>query len=123
MTFRTPLLSLALSLALGASGAAHVAFATPAAADATLAAILAPAPSAGCAAALPALGPLAGNPPVEKATLHCGTCSDSPCSGLAYNATCRIEGSKVYKCVNLYQQTCSATISDIRCGCWYGPIP
>lgn len=57
----------------------------------------------------------------NKQTLNCGSCSVVACRGVAYNSTCRIVGTEVYKCIAAYGNDC--TDGTPQCQCWYGPLP
>ncbi|HEY2293868.1 MAG TPA: hypothetical protein VGM86_24450 [Thermoanaerobaculia bacterium] len=57
----------------------------------------------------------------NKQTLNCGSCSVPTCRGVAYNSTCKIVGTNVYKCIAALGNDCSD--GTPQCQCWFGPLP
>jgi hypothetical protein len=58
---------------------------------------------------------------MKASTLVCGSCSTPVCRGVGYNATCRISGTLVYKCIAALGNDCSD--GTPQCQCWNGPLP
>jgi hypothetical protein len=114
-------LGIAVLLLVGSLAAAE----TPAAAD--LAATLAPAamsPLTGsCANSLAEVSLPGTTPPSVPLTIHCGTCSASPCSGAAIGQACEIGLNTRGTCQNVYGNTCGGAPISWMCQCWNGPLP
>jgi hypothetical protein len=116
MKLRSTFLALA-ALLLISSLASAAALSTPAdPANANLTAIFtAPGSADGAATAqLPSFVPA----PTEKAGHLCSSCSDTICVGKTEGTTCKILGTKVYKC-----QAAIFVCSAFDCQCWNGPLP
>lgn len=71
------------------------------------------APAVCAAAKLPSPVPA----PTQKAAT-CGSCSDSFCQGKSPGTTCRVQGSRIYRCQYAY-----ITCDYNDCQCWNGPLP
>jgi hypothetical protein len=122
MKFRSMVLML-VSLLLIAGVAMAAPTGVPAPTSATLDVAAAPAPAPGLCiknsskAKLPEVLPAF----MKASTLICGSCSTPVCRGVGYNATCRISGSLVYKCIEALGNDCSD--GTPQCQCWNGPLP
>jgi hypothetical protein len=119
MKLRFALVLVSLMLIAGAAMADPLN--APAPASTPAAAAPAPAPSLcirnSTKANLPDLKPAF----INASTLVCGSCSTPTCRGVAYNSTCNIVGTKIYKCIAALGNDC--TDGTPQCQCWYGPLP